>query len=157
MTERMGVGALETPPASSESRWLIAGSSTKVLLALLSRIRSVFFNLHRLSSIKDTWAERRRGLPGEPPGLAPRLDWRPRTRAGGSGRGRGTSSSSSVGGMGSLAAGQPGESLGPGATGTVRKGEVTPASSLSPSPACAPGDPGRENKLGGILQQIMRR
>ena len=151
MTEGMGVGALETPPASSASRWLIAGSSTKALLALLSRIRSVFFNLHRLSSIKDTRADRRRGLPGEPPGLACRLVRRPRTVAGGLGRGRGTSSSSSMGGSASPAVERPGESLGPGSTGIERKGEGSPASSLFPSPARAPGDPGRENELGGIL------
>ena len=73
MTEGMGVGALERGPMSSVTHWWIAGSSTKELLALLSRIRSVFFNIHRLSSINDTWAEQRRGLPGEPPGLARRL------------------------------------------------------------------------------------
>ena len=104
MTEGMGVGALERGPMSSASRWLIAGSSTKELLALLSRIRLVFFNLHQLSSIKDTWAEQQRGLRGEPSGLARRLVWQPRTVAGGSGRGRGISSSSSVGAAGSLAA-----------------------------------------------------
>ena len=76
--------------------------------------------------------------------------------AGGSESDRGTSFSSSVGRVGSLAVGQPGESLGPGATGTVRKGEVTPASSLSPSPARAPGDPGRGSELGEILQDMIR-
>jgi len=68
----------------------------------------------------------------------------------------GRSSSSSVGRAASLA-GRHGESPAPSAKGTKRKGEASPALSLSPSPACAPCSLGPGSELGKILQDMSRK